>query len=357
MGANSFAIIMAGGKGERFWPLSSRRVPKPFIPLFGEKTMIQDTVGRIARFIPSEKILVVLSPHHLAVAREQLPQLPESNFVVEPVGKDTAACIGLASLHVERMAGDARVVILAADHRIRDEDSFVRDVSGAINFIGDHNCIITIGIRPVRPDTGYGYIERGEELGRFHDQAFYQVLRFVEKPDLSRAESYITSGRHYWNSGMFIAKNKTIQEEIEAFMPELWEGLQRIRQAWGRDEADEVMRGEFDRFRKISFDYGVLEQSERIALVPASFDWDDIGTWNALERVCNRDQNNNVIRGRHIGFDTRGCIIYNKEEEVIVSLGVQDLVIVKAQGKVFVSHKNRVSSLKEIIPMIEEQEE
>jgi len=357
MGANCYAIIMAGGRGERFWPLSSELVPKPFISLLGEKTMIRDTVERIAAVIPPENMLVVLSQHHLPVALEQLPDIPPSNFIVEPMGRDTAACIGLASLHVEKRDADASVVILPADQRVPEQEACAGIIAGARDFLSMQDAIIiTIGIKPTRPETGYGYIETGEELGRLQDLVLYRVSRFVEKPDLSTAQSYCASDTFYWNSGIFISKNKTIQQNLRSLMPELWAGMERIRTALGTGEEHEAAKREFARFKKVSIDYGVLEKSGQVTMVPVHFAWDDLGTWNALARVCVPDADGNVIIGRHLGHDTRGCIIYNNQDQLLVTMGVRDLVIVQARGKVLVCHKDKAPFLKEIMPMLGEEE-
>ncbi len=357
MGGACYAVIMAGGRGERFWPLSSELVPKPFVSLLGEKTMIRNTVDRLAAITPYENMLVVLARQHLPVALEQLPELPRSNFIVEPMGRDTAACIGLASLHVERKDAAAAVVIVPADQRIPDRKAFAGIIAGARDFLGVPDAgIITIGIKPTRPETGYGYIEIGEELGRLQDMALYRVSRFVEKPDPAAAQTYCASETYYWNSGIFIAKNKTIQRSLHAFMPELWAGMERIRSVLGTAEEREVAHREFADFKKISIDYGVLEKAGRVAVVPANFAWDDLGTWNALARACVSDGDGNVSIGKHLGHDTRNCIIYNNQDQLLVTVGVRDLVLVQARGKVLVCHKDRAPFLKEIMPLLPEEE-
>jgi mannose-1-phosphate guanylyltransferase len=357
MEADCYAIIMAGGRGERFWPLSSELVPKPFVSILGEKTMIRDTVDRLAAVTPPGNMLVVLSPQHLPVALEQLPDIPRSNFIVEPMGRDTAACIGLASLHVEQKDAGASVVIVPADQRIPDRKAFAGIIAGAREFLGTQDAgIITIGIKPSRPETGYGYIETGAELGRLNDVALYRVSRFVEKPDPATAQRYCASEVHYWNSGIFVAKNKTIQENLRSFMPGLWAGMERIRAALDTAEAHEVAKREFSALQKVSIDYGVLEKSGQVTMVPAQFAWDDLGTWNSLARVCLPDADGNVAFGRHLGHDTRGCIIYNAQDQLLVTMGVRDLVVVQARGKVLVCHKDRAPFLKEIMPLLAEED-
>jgi mannose-1-phosphate guanylyltransferase len=351
---NCYAVVMAGGRGERFWPLSSRTLPKPFLPLLGEKTMIQEAVERIKFFLPVERIIIVLSQDHLSSAKQQLPEIPDENFVVEPFGRDTAACIGLASLYVEKKEEDASMVVLAADHLIADREAFYKTISSALAFLASNEHIITIGIKPTRPETGYGYIELGKKIDATGGVSFYRVEKFVEKPIASVAERYLASDRFLWNSGMFIWRNETIQNALSCYMPKLWGGLMRIKQSFGSGEEQEVLRSEFSHFDRISIDYGVLEKSPQVAVVPATFGWDDVGTWTALERVHTTDQSDNIVIGEHVGKDTHGCIIYS-QSQLVATLGVKDLVIVQAAGKLLVCHKNKAPFLKEILGLIGEQ--
>jgi mannose-1-phosphate guanylyltransferase len=350
----AYAVIMAGGRGERFWPLSSKTVPKPFLPLFGKKTMIQETVERIARIIPRERVLIVLAQDHLPVARTQLPEIPDNNFIVEPMGRDTAACIGLASLHIAKRDHHAAMVVLAADHRITEREAFATTITRCLSFLSSHDYIITIGIKPTRPETGYGYIELGDEIAGETGRLFYQAARFTEKPDPLQAAQYLSAANYCWNSGIFVWKNSTIQESIASYMPALWDGLVRINSSLGSREEAMVMRREFSHFERISIDYGVLEKSPAVAVVPASFGWDDIGTWTAFERVLRVDASHNVRMGKHVGKDTSGCIIYS-QDQLIATLGVKDLVIVQAEGKLLVCHKEKAAFLKEIVGMVEEE--
>jgi len=354
MVGHAYAVIMAGGRGERFWPLSSKTVPKPFLPLFGKRTMIQETVERITRVIPRERVLIVLAHHHLPAAQAQLPEIPANNFIVEPMGRDTAACIGLASLHIAQRDHQAAMVVLAADHSITGSKAFATTITRCLSFLSVHDYIITIGIKPTRPETGYGYIELGDEITREADQLFYRALRFTEKPDPLQAAQYLSADNYCWNSGIFVWKNSTIQESIASYMPALWDGLTRINSSLGTREEGVVMKREFSHFERISIDYGVLEKSPAVAVVPASFGWDDIGTWTAFERVLSADESHNVSMGRHVGKDTSGCIIYS-QDQLVATLGVKDLVIVQAEGKLLVCHKEKAPFLKEIVAMVEEE--
>ncbi len=347
-----YAVIMAGGRGERFWPLSKKTLPKPFIPLLKKETMIQETVERIKPLIPEERIIIVLSQDHFPVAQQQLPEIPVENFVIEPFGRDTAACIGLASLYIGRKDKDASMIVLAADHLIDDREAFFRTVTSSLKFLASNDYIVTVGIKPTRPETGYGYIELGEKLGSIDNESFFVVKKFVEKPRLSTASDYLKTDRYCWNSGMFVWRNSTIQKSLSVYMPELWDGLVRINECLGREKEEEVMKKEFSQFERVSIDYGVLEKSSQVVVIPASFNWDDVGTWTALERVYSLDESDNVVVGKHVGRDTHGCIVFSRDQ-LVATLGVKDLVIVHAKGKILVCHKEKAPYLKEIVRLIE----
>lgn len=347
-----YAVIMAGGRGERFWPLSSERLPKPFLPLLKGRTMIQETVERTRLLMPEERMFIVLSGDHLPTARQQLPDIPPENFIVEPFGRDTAACIGLASLYIGKKDKDASVVVLAADHIIKGNDSFLDTISNALKFLMSNESIITIGVQPKRPETGYGYIELGEHLETIGNQLFYRVGRFIEKPTLEVANHFLKSGQYFWNSGMFMWKNATIQQSLSLYMPQLWNGLMHINQSIGSAEEKGVIEREFSKFQKISIDYGVLEKSTQVVVVPADFGWDDVGTWSALERVHDLDESNNVILGQHVGIDTRNCIVFS-QNQLVATQGVRDLVIVQAEGKILICSKEKAPHLKAIVRRVE----
>ncbi|MBW1839941.1 MAG: mannose-1-phosphate guanylyltransferase, partial [Deltaproteobacteria bacterium] len=286
------------------------------------------------------------------VAQQQLPEIPVENFVIEPFGRDTAACIGLASLYIGRRDKDASMIVLAADHLIADREAFFSTVTASLKFLATDDYIVTIGIKPTRPETGYGYIELGEMLGSIDNESFFRVKKFVEKPNLSTASDYLQSDRYCWNSGMFIWKNATIQKSLSLYMPELWNGLMRIDECLGSEKEEEVIKKEFSQFERVSVDYGVLEKSPQVVVIPASFNWDDVGTWTALERVYGLDESDNVVVGKHVGRDTHGCIIFSRDQ-LVATLGVKDLVIVQAKDKILVCHKEKAPYLKEIVRLIE----
>jgi mannose-1-phosphate guanylyltransferase len=344
----SYAVVMAGGRGERFWPLSTGKTPKPFLPILGGKTMIQLTVERIKPLIPFERILVVVGKEHLKAAQEQLPELPEENFLVEPIGKDTAPCIGFASLHIERRDPDGIMVVMASDHHIPDQEKFLSSLSAAIQLLSTRDNLITLGIKPVRPETGYGYIEAKERMAMVDTIPFFKVKRFVEKPDLDRAKKYVKRKDFFWNSGIFVWRNKTIQDLLKNHLPELWQGLSRIREHL---DSDRVVSKEFKLFPRISIDYGVLEKAKDILVIPAEFRWDDVGTWVALDRVYQLDKNGNAVIGKHVSIDTRNCVIHS-QDHFIATIGLSNLVIVQANGKLLICSKERGQDVKELLKLL-----
>ena len=344
----AYAVVMAGGRGERFWPLSTGDTPKPFLPILGEKSMLQMTVERIIPLIPLPRILVVVGKEHLKVAQEQLPELPEENFLVEPIGKDTAPCIGFASLHVEKRDPDAVMVVIPSDHHIPDNDMYVQSLSAAIQLLATRNALITLGIKPTRPETGYGYIKTQGQADRLNNIPFLKVEKFVEKPDLKLAKTYVTQKDYYWNSGIFVWRNRTIQDLFKKYLPAIWTGMSRIRERLGDNKA---IVEEFRQFPRISLDYGILEKAEGILVIPAEFRWDDVGTWAALERVYQLDEYGNAVIGRHRGIDTRNCVIH-AQDHLITTIGISHLVIVQTDGKLLICPKERCQDVKELVQLL-----
>ncbi len=343
------AVIMAGGRGERFWPLSTNRIPKPFVRLRNSSTLIQDTVERIRPLIPAERVFVSIGEAQREVARKQLPQVPPQNFIVEPVGRDTSACIGFCALHLERIDPEATMLALPADHFIRDDEAYRCTLGKGIESLAGATAIV-FGIVPKRPETGYGYIQAEKPKSG----AAWPVHRFVEKPDLATAEQYVRAGDFFWNSGMFLWKVSTLLELFKQHLPLTHEGLNELRPLLARPGAEAEVLRIFSSLQRISIDFGILEKAAGLRLVPAEFEWDDVGNWAALERVVPADNNGNVAFGNKVAVETEGCILYSDEGE-IATLGVRDLVIVKAHGKVLVCPKNRASDLKRLVILLEKE--
>jgi len=339
-----FAVVMAGGRGERFWPLSTSRLTKPFINLLGSSSLIQDTVSRIEPIVPLERVLVSIGAAHVDTARRQLPQIPAENFIVEPVGRDTSACIGFCALHIERRDPEAIMLALPADHFVSDPAAYQKTLrTGIENLEGAAGVIF--GIRPARPETGYGYVLAEKPALRADA---WPVVRFVEKPDAAAASQFVASGNYFWNSGMFLWKIRTLLDLFQKHMPETYEKLRELRPLLGEDGSVSEVGRIFSSLPRISIDFGIMEKTSGLRLVPAQFIWDDIGNWASLERALPPDSMGNIARGTHVSLDSSGCVIYARDETV-ATFGVSNLIVVQAYGKVLVCSKDKASDLKRLI--------
>ncbi len=339
-----FAVIMAGGRGERFWPLSTSKLPKPFIPLLGSSSLLQDTVSRIQPIVPLERVLISIGAEHLEIARQQLPQIPGKNFIVEPMGRDTAACLGFCALHLEQRDPDGIMLALPADHFIGDSAAYLNTLrQGLENLEGATG--VVFGISPTRAETGYGYILA--EKPAIHADA-WPVVRFVEKPDAPTATQYLASGNYFWNSGMFLWSNRTLLALFQKHMPETYDGLCRLRPLLGKIGSIAEISIVFSALPRISIDFGIMEKTSGLRLVPAQFIWDDIGNWASLERALPADAQGNVAQGNHVALESSGCTIY-AQDDTIATFGVSDLVVVQAYGKVLVCSKDKAADLKRLV--------
>lgn len=343
---DTFAVIMAGGRGERFWPISTDDAPKPFVRIVDNKSLIQLTVERINSFLPPERIYVVLGRRHLPVAKKQLDSLPEENFIVEPEGRDTAACIGFSAIHLLSKAKDGVMITLPADHFVVDVERFNETLINGVRFAKRGDYLITIGIKPGRPETGYGYIRAYEVTDRYNDINCYRVERFVEKPDFNTALEYLKDGNYYWNAGIFVWRIDSILKSIKIHMPELFSGLMKIKVYLDRGEDDKIEEI-YSNFEKKSIDYGVMEKASNVLMLKGDFVWDDIGTWQALLRVMKTDENGNYCNGNAVLIDVKDSVVFGDEINMGV-VGVYNLVIVASREGVLVCDRERAQDVREI---------
>jgi len=347
----AIALIMAGGRGERLWPLSRRNRPKQFAPLF-EKTIFQMTVERILPVVGMEGIYVATLEEFHDEVMQEVPALVPDQIIIEPLGKNTAPCIGLAALHVLRKNPDEVMVVLPSDHLI-DEAEILRDtLAFGIDVAGkDH--LVTLGIVPASAHTGYGYIHRGEQqMSEKQQMIAYTVRGFTEKPDLKTAMRYLEEGKYLWNSGMFCWKAGVILAEIERCMPELYQGLGEIGRSLGTPRERETTRRVFEKLENTSIDYGVLEKTSRCVVIPTNPGWNDLGSWLALEHVFKKDKSGNSARGHHLGIETSRCLIDSGKP--VVTFGLEDLVIVEQDDVVFVMPKAYSQEIKKVIWTLED---
>ena len=340
------ALIMAGGRGERFWPKSRRSLPKQFLSLTDDgKTMIQLTVERILPIIDIEDIYISTNIDYESLVLEQLPGIPRENILCEPVGRNTAPCIGLGAVHISKKYEDAVMVVLPSDHLIKYNSMFLNTLRDAINTAQKNGNLLTIGITPDCPETGYGYIKFNPD--EFDGKAF-KVDQFVEKPSLELAKEYLSSEEYLWNSGMFVWKVSSILEKIEEFMPETYEGLKIISEAIGTKEEGMVLEKEYRKFTSISIDYGIMEKSENIYIIPGAFGWDDVGSWLAIERIKKSNEHGNIVRGNIITIDSKNCIIEGGDK-LIATVGLENLIIVDTEDAMLICAKDCAGDIKKVL--------
>ena len=353
------AIIMAGGSGERFWPLSTPEKPKQLLKIFSDKTMIRETVDRILPIIPANKIFIATNELQEKIIKNELKDIPEQNIIIEPNFKDTAAAIGYSALIIEDRFKEElsdgekiEVVVLASDHLIKDEETFRTIVNKAADEARENGVIVTLGIKPDKPETGYGYIEvKNEEAIKLNE--VYKVKRFREKPNLETAENYVASGKYLWNSGMFIFTTETIFKNFDVLMEEHTEILNDIKGKFvqnkvGKDLTN-LVRDDFAKFEKISIDFGIMEFSKNIRVIPVDIGWNDIGSFNALDEIFQKNSAGNIIRNSTVlELDSIDNIIVGDGAKISL-LGVKDLVVVKNGENILICNKNRTQDIKKII--------
>lgn len=349
------AVIMAGGAGTRFWPASRSHRPKQLLALAGERTMIQSTVERLGNLVCSERTLVVTNQRLVEPIAQQLPQLPSEAIVGEPCKRDTAACIGLAALLVSRNDADATMLVLPADHVIGPDAVFQQALSRAAMMVDEHpQRIVTFGIPPTYPAEAFGYIQRGELLDDTSPPAF-RVERFREKPSIDVAREYLASGDFYWNAGIFIWKAQTILAALAQYEPEIHAHLEAIAASFGRDDYQEVLAREFAAIKGKSIDFAVMERYHDVAVVEAPFDWDDVGNWTSLPRLQGSDGDGNTIVGKHLGIDTRETIVRGEGDHLIVTVGLEDCIVVHTPDATLVANRNNEESIRRVVEMLKEE--
>lgn len=344
------ALIMAGGKGERFWPLSTDEKPKQFLKLFGEETMIQMTVNRLLDLIPLEQIFVATGQCYGDLIKEQLPNINSKNIILEPVGKNTAPCIALASFIIEKQFPDSTIIVLPADHAIIDEDNFRAVLKSGCDYIDKNSKdIVTIGMKPTRPDIGYGYIQYGDISETIGKNQIREVKKFVEKPDLAKAIAYIKSGNFLWNGGMFIWKSKYILQLTELYLNKTYKILKAIAEAPEKNFY-RVLEKKYKTVNSVSVDYAIMEKVKNIKVIPSNFGWDDVGSWYAIERLIEKDENKNVYVGDVKSIESNNNIVFSESKKVILS-GINDIFVVENEDLIFIGSKDMIKSIKQIKEM------
>lgn len=340
------ALIMAGGRGERFWPKSRKNLPKQFLSLTDDgKTMIQHTVERILPLVDMEDIYIATNKDYKALAEEQLPGIPRENILCEPIGRNTAPCVGMGAVYMNKKYEDALMIVLPSDHLIKYNSMFVNVLKDACEVAEKNNNLTTIGITPNYPETGYGYIkfDAGKNSGRS-----YGVECFVEKPNLEKAKEYVADELYLWNSGMFVWKISSILDNMKQFMPETYEGLMKIKDAIGTEEEEQTLKAEFEKMESESIDYGIMEKAKNIYVVPGTFGWDDVGSWLAVGRIRKSNEYGNVVSGNVITINSRNSIIEGNEK-LIATVGVNNLIVVDTEDALLICEKDYAGDIKKVL--------
>lgn len=347
------ALIMAGGGGTRFWPRSRQSKPKQFLKLVGARTLLQQALERIEALVPPTQTWIITGASYCTETARQLPSLSADRIVGEPCGRDTAACIGLGAALCVRDDADAIMLVMPADHVIEPAQEFRRAVHVAEQIALDHpQALVTFGIPPTFAATGYGYIERDAELTQRQGVPIFRVGSFREKPHIELAEEFLASGKHFWNSGIFVWRAATILAQLTASQPKLASAVQRIAAAWDTPNRDEVLTSEYAGLDKISIDYAVMEKAPEVLMVQAPFQWDDVGSWLALERRHPQDAYDNTVLADHLGIDTHHCVIVGDDAKLIATLGVSDLIIIQDGDVLLVAHRKEEANIKKIVEQL-----
>jgi mannose-1-phosphate guanylyltransferase len=348
--AMMYAVILAGGSGTRFWPWSRQARPKQLLNILGGSSMLRQTVERIRPLVPWERIVVVAGERLEDGVRKDLPELPSENLLLEPVGRNTAPAIGLAAAVLRKTDPSAVMAVLPADHTIQQKERLLELLSMGEAIVEDHPRLITLGITPTRPETGYGYIEQGEPFS----EGVYRVARFTEKPDRKTAEEFLATGRFAWNSGMFIWKAADILAALERFSPNLYRGLTTIEADLGTEKQHDTLRRVYGEFKGESIDYAVMEKSKDILVIPADLGWSDVGCWSALEEVLAKNGQGNIVQGDALLVDTRDSI-FCSSGRIIAAVGVDDLIVVETGDALLVCRKDKVQDVRKIVELLKEK--
>ncbi|MGC9363646.1 MAG: mannose-1-phosphate guanylyltransferase [Fidelibacterota bacterium] len=349
-----YAVIMAGGVGKRFWPRSRKDRPKQLLDIVSDQPMLRLTYERMKKIAEEKKIYIVAGQNLAEDIIREIPELPERNLIVEPSGKNTAPCIGLAATTVVQKDPNAVMGIFPADHLINDVRAFKRAVNQGVQFARDHVALVTFGIAPTRPATGYGYIQFSKKETAYKG-VIYKVKTFAEKPNLATAQRFLDSGEFLWNSGIFIWKAENILNAMKLFLPEMYESLEQIGAAVDTSKYKTVLKKQWATIHSNSIDYGVMEKAKNVFVVKANFDWSDVGSWDAVYELQKKDKNGNVLIGEIVPIDTENSYIYSRKN-LIAAIGVRDLIIIQSKNSILIVPRHQSERVKELVDLLEREE-
>jgi len=343
-----YAVIMAGGSGTRLWPRSRKKKPKQLLDIVSSKTMIQDTVERLSPLIDGSHMMIVVGELHFQEIDQQLAEIPTENIIVEPEGKNTAPCIGLAAVRIRAQEKNAVMVVLPSDHLIMNASRFRKVIKGATEYARRSDALITLGIEPIFPETGYGYIQIGKKIGTSQGEDVYKVLAFKEKPTQTVAKRFLKSDKYMWNSGMFVWKTETILKQIQKNLPDLYKGLMKIEASFGKSNESAVLKKVYGSIESESIDFGVMEKAKNVALLKGDFGWSDIGSWSAMEQLWPKNEDGNFLNADVVSIESTGNIIHSTKKLVAV-IGLKDIVIIETEDALLVCAKERAPEVRQVV--------
>jgi len=350
---STFVAVLAGGAGTRFWPKGRRALPKQLLPITSGRSMLAETLARCAPLAPPEHTFVVTNAVQAEATRRECPQLPAAHVVAEPAMRNTAAAIGVAALLAARRDPEAVLVVLPADHYVDPPEAFVRCFEAAVRRAREADVLLTVGIRPSGPATGYGYIESGAQVATVDGLPVHRVESFKEKPDAATAVRFLATGRYFWNAGTFVWRVPVLMEAMREHLPGHFEILQRI--AATLEAGGDLRPEDYAAFAPVPIDTGVMEKARNVEVIPADFAWDDVGSWLAVGRLGTRDANGNVVRGEHLGLETRNCIVFGSPGHLVATLGLEDLIVVHTEDATLICPKSRAEEVRRIVRQLEEE--
>ena len=338
------ALIMAGGKGTRFWPLSTEEKPKQFLSLITEDTMLQMTVKRLKELVPVDRIFISTGERYIDYVKEQLPSLPLRNIIIEPEARNTAPCIALSAMVIKRYYKEATIAILPSDHLVEDEEEFKNKLLAAYEYTKkDEDAIVTLGMKPNRPETGYGYINLKEKIDIIRNSDIYKVNKFIEKPNYEKALEYLDAGAYLWNGGMFIWNNNSILKSIRELLPNTYEALKEVMHI-SEEKLQDIINKNYKNVDNISIDFGVMEKVSNIYVIPSEFGWDDVGNWTSIERYSELDEKGNVFKTEGFAFESKNNIVVTNKP--ILLNNVENLIVVETNEYIMISSKEHEQQIK-----------